>query len=117
LWTKRHAGRVLFLTLLIVSASAIYGLVAAGLFAWVGPSLPAVGSAALSPWLLLAIVAGGVAAALLLRAPVVGLRVRMALIDIGAPAPMSTQRFEVPSPVPLPPSRALIEVSSVRNAA
>ena len=103
--------------ILIVSASALYGLVAAGLFAWVGPSLPRVGSAALSPWLLLAVAAGGVAAALLLHVPVFGLRLRTALIDIGAPAPGSTQRFEDVRPVPILRSRPLIEASPTRSAA
>lgn len=117
LWTKQHARRAVLFACLIVIASALYGLVAAGLFAWVGPSLPPVGSAALSPWLLLAVAAGGVAAALLLHIPVVGLRLRMALIDIGAPAARSTQRFEVLPPVPLLQSRPLVEAAPVWSAA
>ena len=117
LWTKRHAGRTVLSACLIVVASALYGLIAAGLFAWVGPSLPQVGSAALSPWLLFAVAAGGAAAALLLHAPVVGLRLRMALIDIGAPAARSTQRIEAPRPVPLHHSRPLIEAPPVWSAA
>ena len=117
MWTERHAGRAVRSALLIVSASALYGLVTAGLFAWVGPSLPQVGSAALSPWLLLAVAAGGVAASLLLHAPIVGLRLRMALIDLGAPAPRSTQRVEALHPVPLPRSSPPIELSPVWNAA
>ena len=117
LWTKRHAGRAVFCAVLIVGACALYGLVAAGLFAWVGPGLPGVGSAALSPWLLLAVAAGGVAAALLLHAPVVGLRLRMALIDIGAPAAGSTRRSEVLRPVPLPQSRPVVETAPAWSAA
>jgi len=117
LWTERSAGRALLTVMLIVVASALYGLVAAGLFAWVGPDLPQVGSAALSPWLLLAIAAGGVAAALLLHTPVVGLRLRIALIDIGAPAARSTQRVEVPRSAPFPESRSLVEAAPVRSAA
>jgi len=117
LWTKRNAGRAMLSAFLIVLASALYAVVAAGLFAWVDPSLPPVGSAALSPWLLLAVAGGGVAAALLLRAPVVGLRLRTALIDIGAPAARSTQRFEAPRPVPILHSKPRIEASPVWSAA
>jgi NADH:ubiquinone oxidoreductase subunit 5 (subunit L)/multisubunit Na+/H+ antiporter MnhA subunit len=117
LWTERHAGRAVLSACLIVVASALYGLVAAGLFAWFGPSLPRVGSAALSPWLLLAVAAGGAAAPLLLHAPVVGVRLRMALIDIGAPAPRSMQRFEALRPVPIPRSRPRIEAPPVLSAA
>lgn len=117
LWTKRHAGRAVRSACLIVLASALYGLVAAGLFAWVGPSLPPVGSAALSPWLLLVVAAGGAAAALVLRAPVIGLRLRTALIDIGAPAPKSTRRSEVQRLHPDPQSRPLIEAPPVWSAA
>jgi len=117
LWTTRHARRSVLSACLIVSASALYGLVASGLFAWVDPSLPQAGSAALTPWLLLVVAAGGAAAAFVLRSPVVGPRLRMALIDIGAPAPGSTQRFEVPRPVPIVRSKPLIEASPVRSAA
>jgi hypothetical protein len=102
---------------LIVVSSALYGLVAAGLFAWVGPSLPPVGSASLSPWLLLAVAAGGAAAALLLRARPVGLRLRMALIHLAAPAATATQRVEVVRPVPLPRSGPLTEAAPVWSAA
>ncbi len=117
IWTERHPGRAALSAFLIVFASALYGFVVAGLFAWVGPSLPRVGSAALSPWLLLAVAAGGVAAVLLLHTPVVGLRLRMALIDIGAPAARSTQRFEAPRPVSLLRSRPLVEAAPVWSAA
>jgi len=117
LWTTRHGARAVFSAFLIVSASALYGLVAAGLFAWVGPGLPEVGSAALSPWLLLAVAAGGAAAALLLHVPVVGFRLRMALIDIGAPAAGSTRRSGVLRPVAIPQSRPLVEAAPVWSAA
>jgi NADH:ubiquinone oxidoreductase subunit 5 (subunit L)/multisubunit Na+/H+ antiporter MnhA subunit len=117
LWTTRHAGRAVVSAALIIAASALYGLAAAGLFAWVDPGLPSVGSAALSPWLLLAVAAGGGAAALLLHAPVIGLRLRMALIDIGAPAPRSIQRDQVLRPVPARQPRPLIEAQPVWSAA
>ncbi len=117
LWSERHAGRVVLSAILIVVASGLYGLIAAGLFAWVGPALPEVGPAVLSPWLLLAVAAGGVATALLLHAPVVGLRLRLALIDLGAPAAGSTRRGEVLRPVPLPRSGLLIKMPPARSAA
>ena len=117
LWTERSAGRTVLSDFLIVVSSALYGLIAAGLFAWVGPSLPPVGSASLSPWLLLAVAAGGAAAALLLRARPVGLRLRMALIHLAAPAATATQRVEVVRPVPLPRSGPLTEAAPVWSAA
>ncbi len=117
LWARRHAGRAVLFGFLIVVASALYGLIAAGLFAWVGPGLPSVGPAVLSPWLLLAVAAGGAAAALLLHTPVVGVRLRMALIDIGAPAARSTQRTRSPRPVLLPSSRPSVEAAPVWRAA
>jgi len=117
LWTKRHAGRAMLSACLIVSASALYGLIAAGLFAWVGPGLPRVGSAVLSPWLLLAVAAGGAGATLVLRAPVVGIRLRMALIDLGAPAATSTKRMGAPRPVPIRQSRPLVGATPVRSVA
>jgi len=98
LWTRHHPERAVLSACLLVAASALYALVATGLFAWVGPDLPAVGSAALDPWLLLAVAAGGGLASLLLRTPVLGLRMRMALIDLGAPSPGATRRVGAARP-------------------
>ena len=117
LWTRRNPARAVLSAGGIVVASALYGLVAAGLFDWVGPGLPATGSAVLSPWLLLAVPVGGVAAALLLHAPVVGLRLRMALIDLGAPAVRATHRQEALRPVPVLQPRPRVDASPVWSAA
>jgi NAD(P)H-quinone oxidoreductase subunit 5 len=117
LWTRRHPGRSLLMASLIVAASAPYALFAGGLFAWVGPSLPPVGSAVLSPWFLIAVAGGGAAAALMLHLPVVGLRLRIALIDFGAPAPMATQRIEAPHSVAILQPSPVAGVVHVRSAA
>ena len=54
---------------------------------------------------------------LLLHAPVVGLRLRMALIDLGAPAVRATQRQEALRPVPVLQPRPRVDASPVWSAA
>ena len=117
LGTRHHPGRGLLSVSLIVAASALYGFVAAGFFAWVSPDLPAVGSAVLTPWLLLAIAAGGVTTALLLHAPAVGPRLRIALIGFGAPAGLATQRITTLRPLVLHQPRPSVGAVPVRSAA
>lgn len=102
---------------LVAAAGGLYALVAAALVAWVGPGLAPVGSAVLSPWLLLAVAAGAGTVALALRAPVVGPRLRVALIAAGAPAPGAGQRLGTPSPVSLLPPRPAVGVVPVRSVA
>jgi len=105
LWAGRHPERALLGACVLVAASTLYALVATGLFAWIEPDLPAVGSAVLDPWLLLAVAAGGGLAALLLHTPVLGLRMRTVLIDLGAPSPGAAVRDE--------PARLLVELRTV----
>jgi len=117
LWASRHPGRTAALAGLIVAASALYGLGAAGLFAWVDPSLPRVGSAVLSPWLLLAVAAGGALSGLVLRLPSVGVRLRTVLVDLGAPSRGATRRVVVARPASALRPRPHIDPLPLGNAA
>jgi len=79
------SGALLWATALL-GACGIYGLVLGGLGRWIGPSLPAVGTGALSPWWLAAVAGTGVAVAALARLPAVRLRLVAVLVDAAAPA-------------------------------
>jgi len=116
-WSRMHAGRSAVAGALVVGASALYGLVATGLFAWVAPGLPPVGSAVLNPWLLLLVAVGGVTTVVLLALPGIGLRLRVALIDLGAPAAGATQPAMIRRPVPIPQRETRREETPVWSAA
>lgn len=117
LWIDRRPGLAVLSAGMVVVASALYALVAAGLFAWVGPGLPPVGRGVLSPWLLLAVAAGGAVASLALHAPVVGVRLRAALIGVGAPPAGATQRMAFCRTVHVLHPSPTTEVPAVRSAA
>lgn len=79
LWTARWVAGV-------VLAAFVYGAAAGGLNAWLRPGLPHVAAGALDPWLLLAVAVAGLGVAVTARHPAMGARLRVLLIDVGAPA-------------------------------
>lgn len=74
----------------LVTASALYGLVLAGLGGWLASSLPTIGTGVLSPWWLAAVAAAGIAATALARLPFT--RRRLAAIVLDAATPQALHR-------------------------
>ncbi len=91
-WTSRPVQAAGWVATLL-TASAVYGLIAAGLAAWVRPALPALGAGVLDPWLLLSVAAGGVGLTLLGRTARVGLWLAVVLIDAGSPGYGSNPQY------------------------
>jgi hypothetical protein len=78
----------------LAGTSALYGALLGGLGRWIAPSLPAVGSGALSPWCLAAVAGAGVAVAGLTKLPSVRLRLVAVAVGAAAPPPACFARTE-----------------------
>jgi NADH:ubiquinone oxidoreductase subunit 5 (subunit L)/multisubunit Na+/H+ antiporter MnhA subunit len=116
-WSIRRTRMMAGWLVVTVVASAVYGLLSGGLAGWLQPSLPAVGTGTLDPWLLLVVAAGGVATAVATRVPSLGTRVQVLLVDAGSPGQGASIRAVRGRPTTGPRPTELNDVATARSAA